>query len=66
MKKQYTLSATVLSVVFLMACSKSFITIPPVSNQTTATFFKSTSDFQQAVNAVYDGLLEAFTFQRYG
>ena len=62
MKQQYKLSASVLSVVFLMACSKSFITLPPVSNQTTATFYKSKSDFQQAVNAIYDGLQSAQTY----
>ncbi len=62
MKKLYKISAATLSAIFLMACSKSFITIPPVSNQTTATFFKSTSDFQQAVNAIYDGLQSNQTY----
>jgi starch-binding outer membrane protein, SusD/RagB family len=62
MKQQYKLSAAFASVVFLLACSKSFITLPPVSNQTTATFFKSTSDFQQAVNAIYDGLQSNQTY----
>ena len=38
------------------SCKKSFITLTPLSNQTTATFFKSASDFQQGVNAIYDGL----------
>ncbi|MET3878572.1 RagB/SusD family nutrient uptake outer membrane protein [Chitinophaga sp. OAE865] len=40
----------------MASCSKNFINLPPVSNQTTATFFKTTSDFQQGVNAIYDGL----------
>src|SRR5580704_5181130 len=62
MKQHYKLSATILAVFFLTACAKSFITIPPVSNQTTATFFKSTSDFQQAVNAIYDGLQSNQTY----
>lgn len=62
MKQQYKISATILLVVSLVACSKSFITLPPVSNQTTATFFKTTSDFQQAVNAIYDGLQSNQTY----
>ncbi len=62
MKQQYKISAAILSAVSLVACSKSFITLPPVSNQTTATFFKTTSDFQQAVNAIYDGLQSNQTY----
>lgn len=40
----------------LGACSKKFIELAPLSNQTSATFFKTGADFQQGVNAVYDGL----------
>jgi hypothetical protein len=43
-------------VTVISSCSKDFINLAPVSNQTTATFFKTTSDFQQGVNAIYDGL----------
>ena len=40
----------------ISACKKDFIILAPVSNQTSATFFKTAADFQQGVNAVYDGL----------
>ncbi|MBO9731292.1 MAG: RagB/SusD family nutrient uptake outer membrane protein [Chitinophaga sp.] len=40
----------------ISSCSKDFINLTPVSNQTTATFFKTANDFQQGVNAIYDGL----------
>lgn len=43
-------------VTVIASCSKDFINLPPVSNQTTSTFFKTTNDFQQGVNAIYDGL----------
>ncbi|SEW51095.1 RagB/SusD family nutrient uptake outer membrane protein [Chitinophaga arvensicola] len=43
-------------VTVIASCSKDFINLPPVSNQTTSTFFKTTADFQQGVNAIYDGL----------
>ncbi len=62
MKQQYKILSVVLWGTIATGCSKSFITLPPVSNQTTATFFKSTSDFQQAVNAIYDGLQSNQTY----
>ncbi|MCW3465750.1 RagB/SusD family nutrient uptake outer membrane protein [Chitinophaga nivalis] len=46
----------------LVSCSKSFIDLPPVSNQTTSTFFKTSADFQQGVNAIYDGLQSNRTY----
>ncbi|MHA4806732.1 RagB/SusD family nutrient uptake outer membrane protein [Flavitalea flava] len=47
----------------LSSCNKDFINLPPLSNQTSATFFKTSSDFQQGVTAIYDGLQ---TNQNYG
>ena len=47
----------------ISSCKKDFINLAPISNQTTATFFKTSADFQQGVNAVYDGLQ---TQQAYG
>lgn len=44
------------------ACSKDFINLTPQSNQTTATFFKTASDFEQGVNAIYDGLQSTQTY----
>ena len=38
------------------SCKKEFINLAPISNQTSATFFKTAADFQQGVNAVYDAL----------
>lgn len=49
-------------VTVISSCSKDFINLAPVSNQTTATFFKTTSDFQQGVNAIYDGLQNARSY----
>ncbi|TDH21277.1 RagB/SusD family nutrient uptake outer membrane protein [Segetibacter sp. 3557_3] len=40
----------------LVSCNKDFINLAPVSNQTSTTFFKTSADFQQGVNAIYDGL----------
>jgi hypothetical protein len=57
MKLNITIAIAGLSLVTVISsCSKDFINLPPVSNQTTSTFFKSANDFQQGVNAVYDGL----------
>jgi len=57
MKLNITKAIAGLSLVTVISsCSKDFINLPPVSNQTTATFFKTANDFQQGVNAVYDGL----------
>ncbi|MDQ0106266.1 hypothetical protein J2T02_001374 [Chitinophaga terrae (ex Kim and Jung 2007)] len=58
--KQYILYIT--AAVSLMACRKSFIDLAPVSNQTTKTFFKTASDFEQGVNAIYDGLQSSKTY----
>lgn len=44
------------------ACSKDFINLTPQSNQTTSTFFKTASDFEQGVNAIYDGLQSTQTY----
>lgn len=60
MKLNITKAIAGLSLVTVISsCSKDFINLPPVSNQTTATFFKTANDFQQGVNAVYDGLQSA-------
>ena len=48
--------AVLLLIVTGSSCKKDFINLAPVSNQTSATFFKTAADFQQGVNAVYDGL----------
>lgn len=58
--KQYILY--IAAAVSLMACRKSFIDLAPVSNQTTKTFFKTASDFEQGVNAIYDGLQSSKTY----
>ncbi|NSL85633.1 RagB/SusD family nutrient uptake outer membrane protein [Chitinophaga sp. Mgbs1] len=44
------------------SCGKDFINLTPPSNQTTATFFKTSADFQQGVNAIYDGLQSTQTY----
>jgi hypothetical protein len=44
------------------SCSKKFITLTPPSNQTSASFFITASDFQQGVNAIYDGLQSQQTY----
>lgn len=44
------------TILFFGSCSKDFINLAPASNQTSATFFKTAADFQQGVNAIYDGL----------
>ncbi|WP_212005022.1 RagB/SusD family nutrient uptake outer membrane protein [Chitinophaga sp. HK235] len=54
--------AVIVSCLLLTACSKDFINLTPQSNQTTATFFKTASDFQQGVNAIYDGLQSTQTY----
>lgn len=46
----------------LFSCKKSFIDLKPISNQTTANFFKTVADFQQGVNAIYDGLQSQQTY----
>ncbi len=53
-----------LAAILLLAasCKKSFIDLAPVSNQTTANFFKTAADFQQGVNAVYDALQSQQTY----
>ncbi|HEY9257497.1 MAG TPA: hypothetical protein VIP81_05935, partial [Chitinophaga sp.] len=57
MKLNITKAIAGLSLVTVISsCSKDFINLAPVSNQTTATFFKTSNDFQQGVNAIYDGL----------
>ncbi|RFS19383.1 RagB/SusD family nutrient uptake outer membrane protein [Chitinophaga silvatica] len=58
--KQYILFAV--GLITLASCSKSFIDLKPVSNQTTSTFFKTANDFQQGVNAIYDGLQSSQTY----
>lgn len=58
-------SYKILPVILLMAfssCSKNFINLSPLSNQTSATFFKTAADFNQGVNAIYDGLQSAQTY----
>ncbi|MGN7824732.1 RagB/SusD family nutrient uptake outer membrane protein [Chitinophaga sp. 22536] len=60
MKRQYILP--LLGILTFSACSKDFINLTPQSNQTTSTFFKTASDFEQGVNAVYDGLQSAQTY----
>ncbi|NLU93481.1 RagB/SusD family nutrient uptake outer membrane protein [Chitinophaga sp. Ak27] len=63
MKLNITIVTAGLSLVTIISsCSKDFINRPPVSNQTTATFFKTASDFQQGVNGIYDGLQSTRTY----
>lgn len=38
------------------ACKEDFINLTAISNQTSSTFFNTAGDFQQGVNAIYDGL----------
>lgn len=38
---------------FQTSCDKDFLSITPETNLATATFFKTETDFQQAVNATY-------------
>ncbi|MBC9935031.1 RagB/SusD family nutrient uptake outer membrane protein [Chitinophaga qingshengii] len=60
MKHPYILP--LLGILTLSACSKDFINLAPQSNQTTSTFFKTASDFEQGVNAIYDGLQSNQTY----
>nr|WP_295863599.1 RagB/SusD family nutrient uptake outer membrane protein [uncultured Chitinophaga sp.] len=60
MKRQYILP--LLGMLTFSACSKDFINLTPQSNQTTSTFFKTASDFEQGVNAIYDGLQSTQTY----
>ncbi|WP_421826806.1 RagB/SusD family nutrient uptake outer membrane protein [Larkinella sp.] len=46
----------------LSSCKEDFINLAAISNQTSSTFFKSASDFQQGVNAIYDGLQSTQTY----
>ncbi|PSL43099.1 putative outer membrane starch-binding protein [Chitinophaga niastensis] len=63
MKFNITIAFITMSLATVVSsCKKDFIDLAPVSNQTTATFFKSASDFQQGVNAVYDGLQSIRTY----
>ncbi len=43
------------------SCSKDFLEKYPISSQSTGTFFKTESDFEQATNAIYDGLDKVYT-----
>lgn len=47
---------TIIILIWLTSCSEDFIDIPPISEQSTENFFKSTSDIEQAVTAAYDAL----------
>lgn len=69
MRLQYKINAAVSANVSLLvlalfagSCQKSFINLTPISNQTSASFFKTVSDFQQGVNAIYDGLQSQQTY----
>src|SRR5882757_6975826 len=55
-RKLTILTALTFFIAAAMSCKKSFITLAPPSNQTSATFFKTVADFQQGINAIYDGL----------
>ena len=46
------LTATVL-IILLGACKKDFLELPSQTSLTTALFFKTQSDFQQAINGAY-------------
>ena len=57
-----TLIAFLLSLVGLTACGKKFITLNPLSNESTNTFYKTASDFMQATNACYNALQSTNTY----
>jgi len=60
---KFRITITALSfTIAAVSCKKSFIDLAPPSNQTSATFFKTVSDFQQGVNAIYDGLQSQQTY----
>jgi len=48
----------------LTSCKEDFINLASISNQTSSTFFKTASDFQQGVNAIYDALQGPQTYGR--
>lgn len=56
MKIKVSFIIAALSALLFTSCKKDFINLAPISNQTSATFFKTAADFQQGVNAIYDGL----------
>ncbi|HVI48802.1 MAG TPA: RagB/SusD family nutrient uptake outer membrane protein [Chitinophaga sp.] len=58
--KRYTVAAFI--AMLITSCGKDFINLTPPSNQTTTTFFKTVTDFQQGVNAIYDGLQSTQTY----
>src|ERR1700709_1599274 len=63
MSAKYKITTALLSLMIAAAsCKKSFITLAPPSNQTSATFFKTVADFQQGTNAIYDGLQSQQTY----
>jgi hypothetical protein len=49
-------TALIFLIATALSCKKSFITLAPPSNQTSATFFRTVADFQQGINAIYDAL----------
>jgi hypothetical protein len=58
--KMFIAAAAFLAV--LPSCKKDFINLTPLSNQTSATFFKTASDFQQGITAIYNGLQSTQTY----
>lgn len=56
MQSKIATIAALLLIITGSSCKKDFISLAPLSNQTSATFFKTAADFQQGVNAVYDAL----------
>ncbi|HMH23340.1 MAG TPA: RagB/SusD family nutrient uptake outer membrane protein [Puia sp.] len=63
MSVKYKITTALLSfVIIAVSCKKSFITLAPLSNQTSATFFKTVADFQQGISAIYDGLQSQQTY----
>ncbi len=53
--KVYTV---LISCLLASACSEDFLDLPPVSNVSTDNFYKTESDFRNAVNAAYSALQE--------
>jgi starch-binding outer membrane protein, SusD/RagB family len=48
-------------ILLIPSCSKDFLEKDPISSQSTSAFYKTESDFEQAVNAIYDGLSKVYT-----
>ncbi|HZG24141.1 MAG TPA: RagB/SusD family nutrient uptake outer membrane protein [Chitinophagaceae bacterium] len=62
--KKYFLPFVVASAVFC-SCSKEFLEQQPISNVATTNFFRTQTDFQQALTGAYNGLLSTGVFTEF-